>query len=92
MIGSPSPRAFYLAAGYLVCLAVIGILLMVDKQKSARVDALQRRLSMERQLHEQEWQTQQRALEAAREREVRLQQSLAPKTKSGSGSNLGTAP
>ena len=68
MIGSPSAKAFYVAAGYLLCLAVIGILLMVDKERSARVDALQRRLTVERQLHEQEWQAQQRALEAAGER------------------------
>ena len=85
MIASPSYRAFAIAAGYLVCLAVIGILLMVDKQKSARVDALQRRLSMERQLHEQEWQAQERALEAVSERERALRRLL--KTKQGSGSD-----
>jgi len=63
MIGSPSAKAFYIAAGYILCLAVIGVLLLRDKEKSARVDALQRRLKIERQLHEQEWQAQQRALE-----------------------------
>ena len=76
MIGSPSPKAFALAAGYLVCLAVIGILLVVDKEKSTRVDALQRRLAVERQLHEQEWQVQQRALELAHEHELGLRRQL----------------
>jgi len=47
---------------------------MVDKEKSARVDPLERRLSVERQLHEQEWRAQQRALEAEGERERRSAQ------------------
>ena len=83
MIGSPSPKAFYVAAGYLVCLAAIGILLMIDKQRTARVDALQRRLSMERQLHEQEWQTQQQALQDAHEREVVLLRQLSIRSQKG---------
>ena len=62
-------------------LAALGVLLLMDKEKSARVDALQRRLKIERQLHEQEWQAQQRALEVETKRASGAERQTRMKSK-----------